>query len=242
MISELPFTPLAEGFRMPAEFEPHRGCWLLWPTRLDNWWTRYFNALAQWIGKPMAAATKLDQAHHLCAMKSLMRVVKAVQEIEVIAQPSLSQPPKVLSADLTKTINDYESSYSALWWKSRDRKRLAKDLFSLGKSLVGTFDYPSALSKISLVMQNIAKEDKKHTNRNKKGYSRLYDISVQLLSLTVSEALQHDQEHMADHVDQLKSIIEKQKQLYGTLDLETPAFQHLQEVMESLNRVGNDPN
>jgi agmatine deiminase len=30
-------TPAADGFRMPAEFEPHAGCWLLWPERPDNW-------------------------------------------------------------------------------------------------------------------------------------------------------------------------------------------------------------
>jgi agmatine deiminase len=30
-------TPAADGFRMPAEFEPHRGCWMLWPSRPDNW-------------------------------------------------------------------------------------------------------------------------------------------------------------------------------------------------------------
>jgi agmatine deiminase len=30
-------TPAANGFRMPAEFEPHAGCWLLWPERPDNW-------------------------------------------------------------------------------------------------------------------------------------------------------------------------------------------------------------
>ena len=30
-------TPAAHGFRMPAEFEPHAGCWLLWPERPDNW-------------------------------------------------------------------------------------------------------------------------------------------------------------------------------------------------------------
>lgn len=30
-------TPRADGFRMPAEFEPHSGCWLLWPERPDNW-------------------------------------------------------------------------------------------------------------------------------------------------------------------------------------------------------------
>lgn len=30
-------TPAADGFRMPGEFEPHAGCWMLWPTRPDNW-------------------------------------------------------------------------------------------------------------------------------------------------------------------------------------------------------------
>jgi agmatine deiminase len=30
-------TPLHDGYRMPAEFEPHRGCWMLWPERSDTW-------------------------------------------------------------------------------------------------------------------------------------------------------------------------------------------------------------
>lgn len=30
-------TPRADGFRMPAEFEPHEGTWMLWPERTDNW-------------------------------------------------------------------------------------------------------------------------------------------------------------------------------------------------------------
>jgi agmatine deiminase len=30
-------TPRQDGFRMPAEFEAHRGTWILWPERLDNW-------------------------------------------------------------------------------------------------------------------------------------------------------------------------------------------------------------
>ncbi len=30
-------TPQADGFRMPAEFEPHKGCWMLWPERGDTW-------------------------------------------------------------------------------------------------------------------------------------------------------------------------------------------------------------
>ena len=30
-------TPAQDGFRMPAEFEPHAGCWMAWPERPDNW-------------------------------------------------------------------------------------------------------------------------------------------------------------------------------------------------------------
>ena len=33
----LPGTPAADGWWMPAEFEPHAGCWMLWPERPDNW-------------------------------------------------------------------------------------------------------------------------------------------------------------------------------------------------------------
>jgi agmatine deiminase len=37
MARTLESTPAADGFRMPGEFEPHAGCWLLWPERPDNW-------------------------------------------------------------------------------------------------------------------------------------------------------------------------------------------------------------
>ncbi|GIK63417.1 MAG: agmatine deiminase [Chloroflexota bacterium] len=30
-------TPKQDGFRMPAEYEKHAGCWMLWPERPDNW-------------------------------------------------------------------------------------------------------------------------------------------------------------------------------------------------------------
>ncbi len=37
MPDPLPSTPRSDGFRMPGEFEPHRGVWMIWPTRPDNW-------------------------------------------------------------------------------------------------------------------------------------------------------------------------------------------------------------
>ncbi len=37
MSSRLDSTPAADGFHMPAEWEPHAGCWMAWPERPDNW-------------------------------------------------------------------------------------------------------------------------------------------------------------------------------------------------------------
>ena len=37
MSAPLMSTPRSDGYRMPAEWEPHRGTWLIWPERSDNW-------------------------------------------------------------------------------------------------------------------------------------------------------------------------------------------------------------
>jgi agmatine deiminase len=34
---DLTTTPRADGFRMPAEWEPHKQTWMVWPQRPDNW-------------------------------------------------------------------------------------------------------------------------------------------------------------------------------------------------------------
>jgi len=37
MAKTLDTTPATDGYRMPAEFEPHSACWMLWPFRPDTW-------------------------------------------------------------------------------------------------------------------------------------------------------------------------------------------------------------
>lgn len=37
MTRTLKGLPRTDGFRMPGEFEPHAGTWMLWPERPDNW-------------------------------------------------------------------------------------------------------------------------------------------------------------------------------------------------------------
>lgn len=37
MVTTLTTTPRADGYHMPAEWSPHAGCWMLWPSRMDTW-------------------------------------------------------------------------------------------------------------------------------------------------------------------------------------------------------------
>lgn len=46
-------NPQSDGFRMPGEFEPHRGTYILWPERPDNW--RFGGKPAQQVFANVAA-------------------------------------------------------------------------------------------------------------------------------------------------------------------------------------------
>lgn len=56
MSAVLPGTPRADGFRLAAEFEPHDGCWMLWPERPDNWRERARPAQAAFAALAAAIA------------------------------------------------------------------------------------------------------------------------------------------------------------------------------------------
>ncbi len=54
-------TPEKDGYRMPGEYEHHKGCWMLWPERADTWRNG---------GKP--------------AQKAFAEVAKAISEFEPV--------------------------------------------------------------------------------------------------------------------------------------------------------------
>lgn len=62
MVRTLPGTPAQDGYRMPAEWEPHDGCWLVWPenTRI---WRR--NAEPAQRSLAMVANTLADTGEHV---------------------------------------------------------------------------------------------------------------------------------------------------------------------------------
>ncbi|PKQ36887.1 MAG: agmatine deiminase [Actinobacteria bacterium HGW-Actinobacteria-1] len=69
-------TPQADGFRMPAEWEPHAGTWMLWPQRPDNWrdgakpaqraWVEVASAIARF--EPVTMGVNPDQFENARAM------------------------------------------------------------------------------------------------------------------------------------------------------------------------------
>jgi agmatine deiminase len=78
-------TPAADGFRMPGEFEPHRGCWMLWPARPDNWRDgglpaqRAFAAVASAIASFEPVTVGVGATHYEFARAALPPVVRVVE-------------------------------------------------------------------------------------------------------------------------------------------------------------------
>lgn len=85
MSATLDTTPAADGFRMPAEWERHDGCWMVWPERADNWRLgakpaqRAFAAVAEAIAasEPVTVAVSARQFEH--ARSRLSPAVRLVE-------------------------------------------------------------------------------------------------------------------------------------------------------------------
>jgi agmatine deiminase len=89
MSATLTGTPAADGYRMPAEFEPHSGCWMAWPERPDNWRLgakpaqRAYAAVAEAINAsdPVTVAVSDAQFEHCRSLLSpSIRVVEVATD------------------------------------------------------------------------------------------------------------------------------------------------------------------
>ena len=85
MTQTLAGTPAADGFRMPGEFEPHAGCWMLWPERPDNWRAAArpaqlaFAAVAQAIAQFEPVTVGVSNAHYCTARTLLPQCIRVVE-------------------------------------------------------------------------------------------------------------------------------------------------------------------
>jgi agmatine deiminase len=78
-------NPRRDGYRMPGEFEPHSGCWMLWPERPDNWRLgakpaqQCFAALATAISGAEPVTVGVSAAQFANARRMLPAAVRVVE-------------------------------------------------------------------------------------------------------------------------------------------------------------------
>lgn len=78
-------TPKRDGYRMPAEFEPQSGVWMLWPERNDNWRDgakpaqRAFQDVAEAILQFEPVTVCVSAAQYQNARERLPRAVRVVE-------------------------------------------------------------------------------------------------------------------------------------------------------------------
>lgn len=75
-MSLLKTTPRADGFRMPAEWEPHAQTWMVWPERPDNW--RLNAAPAQAAFAAVAKAIARFEAVTVCVSTAQLSSARAM--------------------------------------------------------------------------------------------------------------------------------------------------------------------
>jgi agmatine deiminase len=85
MARTLKSTPRRDGFRMPAEFEPHAGTWMIWPERPDNWRLgakpaqEAFTAVATAIAASEPVTVGVSAAQYENAREHLPAAVRVVE-------------------------------------------------------------------------------------------------------------------------------------------------------------------
>ncbi len=85
MANKLQSTPRADGFRMPGEFEAHKGCWMIWPERTDNWRNggkpaqKAFVEVAEAIAKYEEVTMCVSQTQFMAAKEMLSSNIRVVE-------------------------------------------------------------------------------------------------------------------------------------------------------------------
>ena len=85
MARKLESTPRADGYRMPGEFEPHKGCWMIWPERTDNWRLgakpaqKAFVEVAEAIAKYEEVTMCVSQRQYMAAKEMLSSDIRVVE-------------------------------------------------------------------------------------------------------------------------------------------------------------------
>ena len=121
--------PAKDGFWMPAEFERHAGCWVLWPERTDNWRD----------GAKPAQATFAAVAEAIATAREAVTVGVSAQQFQN-ARSRLS--PAVRVVEMTANDAWVRDSGATVLVDARGRRRGVDWMFNAWGGLHGGLYFP----------------------------------------------------------------------------------------------------
>lgn len=232
----------------------------------ESCWKYFTNKIRQGLGD---FPKRFGRHYHNAAMDSLKRLTQSFNEISLIAQtPAMAEPSESIRSReesfaglKTRHSQDFtrlQSNYDNASWKNRDRQRQSSRLFDgvlkIDQNLSREEYYNTILNRILLTQKEIIESDQQaFTLRNKKGYSRLYDLSVKMF---VSVATDYLFDHCAtlpakeQRVTELQTLLghslnahqavkTSRYKLFKTPEIaaQHPALQYLNDAIQSIHHT-----
>ena len=201
--------------------------------------------------------------YHHSAMEGLGRICRVLHEFSDISKiPGLDKKATNAMQKENRDMPNYDQSFSALksnyddaWWKNSERKRQASQLFSgienINKGLSRDEYYIQVMQHIVATQKDIIESDQKSfIRRNKKGYSRLYDLTTQMLVEVASDYLNDNSADLPAKEDRaiaLRGLLgdlltthNSVRQQYGLFDdkktQQHPALRYLDDAIAALKK------
>jgi agmatine deiminase len=127
-------TPRGDGFLMPAEWQAHERCWMIWPERPDNWRDnaapaqRAFTAVAEAIARyePVTMLVSAAQCH--AARKALSAAIDVLEMPSNDAWARDIGPSFITNASRLRGIDWQFNAWAGLYLPYDADDRLAADL------------------------------------------------------------------------------------------------------------------
>jgi len=152
-------TPRSLGYRMPAEWAPHRATWLSWPHSLDNWPTQLEQVRAVWVQLivELSAVEQVgllvnDESAERDVAARLKRASAALDQVSLLRIPTTDvwmrdYGPTFVTRSATESplaLNDWIfNGWGGKYESYEEDERVAKEIAALLK--VPVFDHPVVL-------------------------------------------------------------------------------------------------
>ncbi len=202
----------------------------------------------------------------LCELNSIVHVTEPLNSLTTPQESFAHDSVTSLAQQHQCDFQQLKQSYELCWWKNSARAKQAQQLFNgvtaQEHSLTKEDYYQHLIRHILTVQKDIIHSDRaRFVTFNKKGYSRLYDVSIKMLLHVASQYLSEECSDLSSRTERvhfIKKLLNDSLQAHQAVHHsarglfqpqaieQDPAMRYLQEMIEELEhspiRDANYPN